>query len=187
MSQSITRIGIDLAKHVFQVCGVSASGHTQFNKTIKRSELAEFIVNTPDCEIVLEACAGCHYWARLFRSMGHEVKVIHPRFVRPYVKTNKNDAADAEALCEAASRPHMRFVQTKTIEQQDIQMLHRIRERLVNQRTALSNQIRGLLAEYGLVLPVGIGNLRKGLPSLLEDADNELTAVSYTHLTLPDD
>lgn len=175
----ITRIGIDLAKNFFQLCAVDPNGKLVYNKTISRQKLAEHLVQTPPCEIILEACASAHYWSRVFTQMGHTVKIIHPQYVRPYVKTNKNDASDAEALCEAASRPSMRFVQGKTIEQQDAQLLHRVRQRLVSQRTALANQIRGLLGEYGLSLPQGIGHVRKQLPSILEDAENRLTDTAH--------
>lgn len=178
MSQSISRIGIDLAKNVFQVCTTDMSGNVLMNKKVSRKQLPEHIICVPPCEVVMEACASAHYWARVFTRMGHKVKLIHPAYVRPYVKTNKNDAADAEALCEAASRPQMRFVQTKTLEQQDIQALHRIRQRLVAQRTGLCNQIRGLLGEYGLVIPQGVRNIRKQLPLILEDGDNALTMIS---------
>lgn len=178
MIQCITRVGIDLAKQVFQVCATDASGHILFNRAYRRAQLREWLHCTPPCEVVMEACATAHYWARQCQACGHEVKLIHPAFVRPYVKTNKNDAADAEALCEAASRPQMRYVQPKTREQQDIQLLHRQRERLVAQRTALCNQTRGLLAEYGLVVPQGVHRLRQALPNILEDADNELTPLA---------
>ena len=137
-----------------------------------------FIAQQSPCEIILEACATSNYWARQFSEFGHTVKLIHPLYARPYVKTNKNDATDAEALCEAASRPSMRFVHPKTPMQQDIQLLHRVRSRLVAQRTAVVNQTRGLLAEYGLIMPVGIGQLRKQLPLILEDAENDLSTTA---------
>lgn len=125
MSQNITRVGIDLAKNIFQVCAVNHRGKVLFNKMLKRHQLAGFVANLPACEVVLESCASSNYWARVFGGQGHTVKLINPAYVRPYVKTNKNDAADAEALCEAASRPTMRFVQPKSLEQQDIQLLHK--------------------------------------------------------------
>lgn len=178
MSQSITRIGIDLAKNIFQVCATDAQGKLVFNRKCSRKQLPALLVNQPLCQVVMEACASAHYWARVFTRMGHQVKLIHPAYVRPYVKTNKHDAADAAALCEAASRPHMRFVQTKTVAQQDIQGLHRIRERLVTQRTGLCNQVRGLLGEYGLVIPQGVNHLRDQLPRMIEDGDNELTPMA---------
>lgn len=178
MSQNITRVGIDLAKNIFQVCAVNHRGKVLFNKTLKRHQLASFVANLPACEVILESCASSNYWARVFGGQGHTVKLINPAYVRPYVKTNKNDAADAEALCEAASRPTMRFVQPKSLEQQDIQLLHRVRERLVSQRTSLSNQVRGLLAEYGIVIPQGLRNVRNQLPSILEEVENGLSAMA---------
>lgn len=123
----------------------------------------------------MEACGGAHYWARKFREMGHDVRLMNPQFVKPYVKSNKNDSQDAEAICEAVQRPSMRFMGIKNMEQQDIQAVHRIRERLVKERTALVNQIRGLLAEYGVVMAQGIQQVRKRLPEILENANNELS------------
>ena len=178
MNQNITRVGIDLAKNIFQVCAVNKRGKVHFNKTLKRHQLTSFMANLSACEVILESCASSNYWARVFADQRHTVKLVNPAYVRPYVKTNKSDAADAEALCEAASRPTMRFVQPKTQEQQDIQLLHRVRERLVAQRTSLSNQVRGLLAEYGIVIPQGLRNVRKQLPSVLEDAENELSDIA---------
>lgn len=175
MSQNITRIGIDLAKNVFQVCATNKHGKVISNQEVKRKSLAPMLALQPACEVAMEACAGSNYWYRVFSKQGHMVKLIHPAYVRPYVKTNKNDAADAEAICEAASRPNMRFVNPKTPEQQDIQLLHRIAERLVSQRTALSNQTRGLLAEYGLIIPQGSAAVRHAVPRLIEDAENELS------------
>jgi transposase len=177
MSNSITRVGIDLAKNIFQVCAVDKNGKVLFNKTIKRSELKSFIANIPACEVILESCASSNYWYRVFSAYGHKVKLINPAYVRPYVKTNKNDAADAEALCEAAARPTMRFVQAKTPEQQDVQLLHRVRTRLVSRRTSLSNQLRGLLGEYGITINEGINNVRKQLPRILENAENDLSSA----------
>ena len=175
MSKNITRIGIDLAKNVFQVCATNKHGKVISNQEIKRKQLILMLAQQSPCEVVMEACAGANYWYRVFSQQGHQVKLIHPAYVRPYVKTNKNDAADAEAICEAASRPNMRFVNPKTPEQQDIQLLHRIAERLVSQRTALSNQTRGLLAEYGLIIPQGSAAVRREIPRLIEDAENELS------------
>jgi transposase len=126
----------------------------------------------------MEACASAQYWAREFQQLGHTVKLISPQFVKPYVKGNKNDSRDAEAICEAVSRPHMRFVPLKTVESQDIQAIHRMRSRLVKERTALSNQIRGLLAERGIVFAQGLTRLRQHLPTLIEDGENVLTPLS---------
>jgi len=178
MSQNITRVGIDLAKNIFQVCAVNGRGKIVFNKTVKRSKLKTFMANLPQCEVILESCASSNYWYRVFNGYGHTVKLISPAYVKPYVKTNKNDAADAEALCEAETRPTMRFVQPKTVNQQDIQLLHRVRTRLVSRRTSLSNQLRGLLAEYGIVIAEGINHVRKQLPRILEDAENELSSAA---------
>lgn len=178
MNQNITRVGIDLAKNIFQVCAVNHYGKVLFNKTIKRDQLPSFISNINPCEIILEACASSNYWAGKFEGFGHRVKLINPAYVRPFVKTNKNDATDAEALCEAAARPTMRFVQPKNKEQQDIQLIHRVRSRLVGKRTSLSNQIRGLLAEYGITIPEGIRYVRQQLPVILDHAGTELSPLA---------
>ena len=139
--------------------------------------LASFIAKLPACLIGMEACGGAHYWKRTLEKLGHKVHLIAPQFVKPFVKSNKNDAADAEAICEAVQRPSMRFVPGKSLEQQDIQSLHRIRSQAVARRTALANQIRGLLMEYGIIVPKGIAYVRKEIPWLLEDAENELTSL----------
>jgi transposase len=173
-----TTIGLDIAKTVFQVHGVDANGKTALRKQLKRSQVLVFFANLPPCLVGLEACAGAHYWARELLKLGHNARLISPQFVKPYVKGNKNDANDAEAICEAVGRPNMRFVPVKSIEQQDIQMLHRIRSGLVKDRTAHANRIRGLLGEYGLVVGLGLVQLRRGLPELLEDADNGLTMAA---------
>jgi len=131
----------------------------------------------PSCLIGLEACGGAHYWLRVFKAMGHDVRIIAPQFVKTYVKSNKNDSVDAEAICEAVQCPTMRFVPAKSVEQQDIQSLYRIRSQLVARRTAQSNQIRGLLLEYGIVVPQGISYIRKSIPQILEDAENALTGL----------
>lgn len=175
--QTLTTVGIDLAKNVFQVHGVDQVGRTVLRKRLRRAEVTAFMARLPSCVVGLEACCGAHYWARVLEGLGHQVKLIAPQFVKPYVKSNKNDANDAEAICEAVGRPHMRFVHRKSIEQQDVQALHRVRSRLIGSRTALVNQIRGLLAEYGVVLPQSIGQVRRGLPTVLEDASNELSTL----------
>jgi transposase len=170
----ITTIGIDLAKNVIQVHGVDERGKTVLKKPFKRNQVAAFFANLPPCLIGMEACAGAHHWARKLEAFGHSVKLIAPQFVKPYVKTNKNDAADAEAICEAVSRPNMRFVPMKNAEQQAVLALHRARQGFVKARTAQANQIRGLLAEYGIVIPQGIGHIAKRLPQILEDGENNL-------------
>jgi transposase len=173
---NIKRIGIDLAKQVFQVHGVDGQDKVVLRKQLRRAQLLDFFKKLPPCLIGMEACGGAHYWARELQKLGHTVKLMAPQFVKPYVKSNKNDANDAEAICEAVARPNMRFVAIKTIVQQDIQAMHRIRSELVQQRTAKVNQIRGLLAEYGIVVERRVEVLRHALPQLLEDAENGLTA-----------
>jgi transposase len=175
---NITTIGLDIAKNVFQVHGVDANGKTVLRKQLKRNQVLAFFANLLPCLIGLEACSGAHYWARELTKLGHDARLISPQFVKPYVKGNKNDSNDAEAICEAVSRPNMRFVPIKSIGQQDIQMLHRVRSGLVKERTALANRIRGLLAEYGIAVALGIVKLRKQLPEILEDAGNGLTMAA---------
>ena len=169
-----TTIGIDLAKNVFQVHGVDVRGKVVIRKALKREQVAAFFANTPPCLIGMEACGSAHYWARKLQAQGHTVKLMAPQFVKPYVKTNKNDAADAEAICEAVTRPTMRFVPIKTVEQQAILALHTARQGFVKARTAQANQIRGLLAEFGLVIPQGIVHIATSLPEILEDGENGL-------------
>jgi len=175
---NIATVGLDIAKQLFQVHGVDANGRVVLRKKLRRNQVAAFFANVSPCTVGLEACCGSHYWVRVLSRSGHRVRLMAPQFVKPYVKSNKNDANDAEAICEAVSRPHMRFVPAKSVEQQDVQSLHRVRSRLVSSRTALANQIRGLLAEYGIVLPQHISHLRRGLPRVLEEAENELTPFS---------
>ena len=170
-------LGIDLAKNSFQLHGVNESDKPALRKKLSRNKVTAFVAKLPPCLIGLEACGGAHYWARTFAKFGHEVRMIAPQFVKPYVKSNKNDAVDAEAICEAVQRPNMRFVPGKNIEQQDIQSMHRIRSLLVSRRTAQVNQIRGLLMEYGIVIPKGIAHVRKAIPEILEDAENSLTPI----------
>jgi len=173
--KNMSVLGIDIAKNVFQLHGLDDRGHAVLKKQLPRLKFAEFIANLPICLIGMEACSGSHHWARKFEKYGHTVRLIPPQFVKPYVKSNKNDALDAEAIAEAVSRPNMRFVPIKGIWHENVQALHRVRERLVHHRTALSNQIRGLLHEYGIVLPQGVSQLKKELPFVLEDATNELS------------
>jgi transposase len=170
----ITTIGIDLAKEVFQIHGVDKHGKTVLRKQLRRSKMAEFFANLEPCLIGLEACGSSHHWARKLGSFGHTVKLMSPQFVKPYVKTNKHDMADAEAICEAVTRPNMRFVPIKNVEQQAILSVHRARQGLVKARTAQANQIRGLLSEFGIVIPQGIQSIGKRIPDILEDAENDL-------------
>jgi len=172
----VTVLGIDLAKNSFQLHGVDKQGNRVLKKKLSRKQLVAFIAQLPPCLIGLEACGGAHHWVRVFSELGHTVKMIAPQFVKPYVKSNKNDAVDAEAICEAVQRPSMRFVPSKSTEQQDIQSVHRVRSLLVGRRTAQANQIRGLLMEYGIVIPQGINQLRKAIPNILEDAENSLSS-----------
>ncbi len=171
----ISVLGIDLAKNVFQVHGVNQQGQGVFKKTLSRKALILYVANLPPCMIAMEACGGSHYWGRKFTEMVHTDKLISPQFVKPFVKSNKNDANDAEAIVEAAVRPNMRFVAVKTVAQQDALCIHRVRERLVRGRTALINEIRGLLHEYGVVIPKGAYNMRTHLPAIIENAENHLS------------
>ena len=171
----ITTIGIDLAMNVMQAHGVDERGKAVLKKQLKRSQVAASFANLSPCLIGMEACCSAHHWARKLESFGHTVKLMAPQFVKPYVKTNKNDAADAEAICEAVARPTMRFVPIKNGEQQAVLALHRARQGFVKARTAQANQIQGLLAEYGIVIPQGIDYIAKRLPDILEDGENELT------------
>ena len=173
----LSRVGIDLAKNVYQLHGVDRFGKTIWKRRLKRHQWLKVLLDKtgPGCVIGMEACASAHHWGRQLQSRGYTVKLIPPQFVKPFVKSNKNDARDAEAICEAMSRPNMRFVTVKTVEQQDIQATHRIREELKVRRTAKANQIRGLVAEYGLVAPQRLSSLRAAIPCWLEDAENGLT------------
>ena len=173
----ITTVGIDLAKNVFQVHGVDEGGKVVLKKSLKRTQVVPFFANLEPCRIGLEACGGAHHWARALERLGHTVKLMAPQFVKPYVKTNQNDAADAEAICEAVARPSMRFVPIKTHEQQAVLALHRARQGFVKARTGQANQIRGLLAEYGIVIAQGIGHIAQRLPEILEDGENGLPGV----------
>ncbi|MBS7691981.1 IS110 family transposase, partial [Pseudomonas lalucatii] len=179
----LMRIGVDLAKNVFQIHGVDSHEKPVWRQRLTRERWLQTMFEKiePGCEIGMESCGGAHHWARQLEARGFRVKLIAPQFVKPYVKSNKNDANDAEAICEAMSRPSMRFVAIKTVEQQDIQATHRIRSGLIEQRTAKANQIRGLVSEYGLVAPKELLSLRRVIPCWLEDAENGLT-LRFRHL-----
>lgn len=170
----ITTIGIDLAKNVFQIHGVDERGKVAVRKQLKRAEMAKYFAKLEPCLVGMEACGSAHHWARKLEGYGHAVKLMAPQFVKPYVKTNKNDMADAEAICEAVCRPNMRFVARKTVEQQAIISVHRARQGFVKARTAQANQIRGLLSEFGIAIPQGIYQLTKQVPEILEDGENGL-------------
>ena len=176
---TITRVGVDLAKNVFHVHGVDSKGRKLWQKKLTRSKWVDQVCEklVPGGEIGMESCASAHHWAREFGRKGFQVRLIVAQFVKPFVKSNKNDSVDAEAISEAMSRPSMRFVTPKTVDQQDLQAMHRIRNELVCHRTAKANQIRGLVGEYGIVAPVGINQLRQAIPCWLEDACNGLTAL----------
>lgn len=170
----LTTIGIDLAKNVFQVHGADDRGRTVLRKQLKRAQMLPFFAKLAPCKIGLEACGSAHYWARKLQALGHTVHLIAPQYVKPFVKRNKNDVADAAAICEAVMRPDMPTVPIKNAEQQAILSVHRARQGFVKARTAQANQIRGLLAEYGFVLPQGIGHIAQRVPAIIEDGENDL-------------
>jgi transposase len=173
----ITTIGIDLAKTVFQVHGVDERGKVLLRKQLKRKDVAGFFANLEPCLIGMEACGSAHYWGRTLSGLGHTVRLIAPQFVKPYVKTNKSDRNDAEAICEAVGRPSMRFVPIKSAQMQAVLAVHRARQGFVKARTAQANQIRGLLSEFGIVIAQGIGHIGKRLPEILEDGENALPGM----------
>lgn len=173
---NVTTIGIDLAKNVFQIHGVDERGNAVIRKQLKRPQFIPYFANLPHCLIGMESCCGAHFFARRLEALGHTVKLIAPQFVKPYVKSNKNDAADAEAICEAVARPNMRFVPVKNIEQESALILHRAREGFVRQRTAQVNQIRGLMMEFGIVFAKGITAARSRVPEILANGRNGLPA-----------
>ncbi len=170
----ITTVGVDLAKTVFQVHGVDEQGKPVIRKRLNRTKVLVFFARLEPCLVGMEACAGAHYWARELMAQGHTVKLMAPQFVKPYVKANKTDAADAEAICEAVARPNMRFVPIKNVDQQAVLSLHRARAGFVKARTAQANQLRGLLGEYGIVLPQGISHVARCIPDIVEDGEREL-------------
>ena len=171
----ITRLGLDLAKNVIQMHAVNARGDVVLRKPFSRVKLMTYMQGLESCVVGMEACAGAHQWARCFQAMGHVVVLIAPQHVKPYVLGQKNDANDAAGICEAITRPHIPHVAIKTQAQQDIQALHRIRSDVMKTRTAKVNQVRGLLAEYGIVIAKNIHQCRRALPLILEDAENALS------------
>jgi transposase len=178
MAQTITVLGIDLATLAFHVVGMEDTGHVVLRKRIARGALLPFIATLPPALIGMEACGSAHYWARRFREHGHEVRLLAPPCVTASVKSPKNDTRDAEAICEAVTRPTLRFVPMKPLEQQDIQALHRIRARLIKARTALVHEIHGLLSEYGIVLPQGMAKFRPSVVRQIEAEQAKLTPLS---------
>lgn len=169
----IKRIGLDLAKYVFEVHAVDAQDKAVLRKTLRRDAVAQFFAELEPCIVGMEACCGSHYWARVLMDLGHEVRLISPQFVKPYVKSNKNDRNDAEAICEAIGRPSMRFVPPKSAEQLEIQAVHRIRQRVVANRTRLVNQVRGLLGEHGVVVARDITRIRRALGEIADSHESE--------------
>ncbi len=173
---NLSVLGIDLAKRVFELWGVDERGQAVLSQRLTRKKLLSEVAQLPKCLVVMEACGGAHYWAREIAQLGHEVKLLKAKDVKGYLQGDKDDAHDAAAIAEAGTRAHLREVPVNSVAQQDLQSLHRVRELLVKQRTALVNQARGLLAEYGIVLPKGLHNFRRRIPGVLEDAENGLTA-----------
>src|SRR5919199_88785 len=176
--QQVTTIGLDLAKNLFQVHGADAQGRPVLKRKLAREKVLEFFANLPPCLVGLEACAAAHYWARELARLGHEVRLMPPQYVRPYVKTNKHDAADAEACCEAVTRPGMRFVPVKREDQQSVLMLHRVREQLLKQRTATTNALRAHLAEFGIVAAQRRTGLRELLAVVADPEDRRLPPLA---------
>jgi transposase len=176
-AMQVVRIGLDLAKYVFEVHGVDNRGNVVVRKRLRRDAVTRFFANLPACLVGMEASNGAHYWARVLTELGHQVRLISPQFVTPYVKSNKNDRNDAEAICEAVGRPSMRFVPPKSVEQLAVQAVHRIRRRLVSDRVKLVNQVRGLLAEHGIVIPRDITQLRRGLAEIIAGCDDGLSEM----------
>ena len=173
----LSYVGVDLAKNVFQLHGVDRHGKAVWRRRLRRHQWLKVLQDNiePGCVVGMEACTGAHHWARQLNARGIEVRLIAPQFVKPYVKSNKNDRNDAEAICEAMMRPSMRFVAIKSVAQQDLQAIQRVRSVVMAQRLAKTNQIRGLVAEYGLVAPKQLGPLRSAIPCWLENAENGLT------------
>src|SRR5207249_733714 len=172
--QAVTTIGLDIAKSVFQVHGVDAEGKVIIRRKLKRRYVAAFFQKLPPCLVGIEACASSHHWSRELKALGHTVRLMPPAYVKPYVKRQKNDAADAEAICEAVTRANMRFVETKTPEQQSCLMLHRTRHLFIRQQTAVINAIRAHLAEFGIVAPVGRNGVEALLDVVADSSDNRV-------------
>ena len=177
----VTAVGLDISKHVFQIHAVDGAGRVVIQKRLRRSELLRFFEQCAPCLIGIEACGTSHHWARKLAALGHQVKLMPPTYVKPYVRGNKNDAADAEAICEAVTRPTMRFVPIKSIEQQAVLVMHRVRAVLVRQRTMMANALRAHMAEFGIIAPQGLKAVRE-LGRLLEDP--QLCVPDYARSTL---
>lgn len=179
---NVTLLAIDLAKNVFQLHGTDVHGKAVIKKRISRDKLLPLVANLNPCNVYMEGCGSANYWGRQFKTFGHQVKLINPKYVKPYVKRNKNDKNDAIAIASAARDPNMSFGETKTEEQQDIQSTHRIRSQLIGQRTALANQTRGLLAEYGIIITKGIPHVRKCLPIILGNNEHNLSYLMMMNI-----
>jgi len=176
--QAVTTIGLDIAKSVFQIHGVDAAGNVIVRRQLKRRYVIPFFQKLPACLIGIEACASSHHWSRELTALGHTVRLMPAAYVKPYVKRQKNDAADAEAICEAVTRANMRFVATKTLEQQSCLMLHRTRHLFIRQQTAVVNAIRAHLAEFGIVAPVGRNGVEQLLDVVADTSDKRLPAIA---------
>lgn len=175
---NIHTIGLDIAKNVMQVHGANSAGAMMLSRRLKRSQVVEFFVGLPPCLVAIEACAGSHYWARELLKLGHQVKLIPAQYVKPFVRRSKTDARDAAAICEAARQAEMPTVAINSEQQQAVQMLHRVRQRLMEERTALINQTRGLLGEYGIIFPIHVTAFKEGTRLLLADEDNKLPILA---------
>lgn len=175
---TIETLGVDIAKNVFQLHGVNCNGRVVVKRRVLRDQLLEVVAQIDRCTVAVEACTGAFYWARKFEALGHEVRVVSPQYVKPFVRRQKNDGNDAEAICTAARQPHIPLVPKKTVEQQDIQALHRARQRMVNHRTAVVSQIRGLLLDRGFAFAKSITRARRVIPEILGDLDNELSDLA---------
>lgn len=175
--KSVTTVGLDIAKNVFQVHAVDSEGNVVLRKKLTRLKVVEFFAALPGCMVGIEACASAHHWARCLRELGHTVKLMPPAYVKPYVKSQKNDAADAEAICEAVTRPTMRFAEVKSVEQQSVLALHRLRAMLIRHRTRLANTIRAHMAEFGLVAPVGRMGLERLIHIICDEKDERLSPI----------
>ncbi|EAT11590.1 IS110 family transposase [Bermanella marisrubri] len=180
----IHAIGIDLAKSVFQVCAFDEYGKKLLNKALRRNQVLKFLANIEPCLVGMEACGSAHYWAREIKKLGHKVRLMPPQYVKPYVKTNKNDSADAEAICEAVSRPTMRFVTVKSEEQQALLLLHRERDGVVRDRTSLINRIRASLHEFGISIPAGRFRLRKWFREDFGVLESKIPSMLLNHIKL---
>ena len=174
----ITTVGIDLAKSVFSMHGIDEHGKAVLRRTVSRGKVMEVMAGIAPCLVGVEACSGAHHWGRELGSLGHTVRIMAPRFVAPYRKSGKNDGNDAEAICEAVGRPSMRFVAVKSAEQQALLVVHRVRKGLSDERTALINQLRGLLSEFGIVIAKGRYQARHQLPVVLDDPDNGIPVLA---------